>query len=189
MAVAERNSMAVRVLLDGGADPGLRTRIDDCETPLEMAEAAGSVDIAALLARGGPARRRLRSGLTLLAEVAGTGEPVRRQHDYQIRLRLWLGTGEAVRWATAWGPVGAARLDDDGTTIITEVRVNRGSLIDGLFYGIEGMRVGGMRRLEVAPHLAYGDRGVPGIVPAGALLRAEITILQARDSIGQSRRQ
>ena len=38
MAVAERNPAAVRLLLDGGADPQLRTRIDSYETPLEMAE-------------------------------------------------------------------------------------------------------------------------------------------------------
>jgi len=41
------------------------------------------------------------------------------------------------------------------------------------------MRVGGTRRLEIAPHLGYGDRGVPGVIPAGALLTAEITILDA----------
>lgn len=41
MAVGERNLAAVEVLLQAGADPGLRTRIDDCETPLEMAERAG----------------------------------------------------------------------------------------------------------------------------------------------------
>jgi uncharacterized protein len=40
MAVAERNPVAVQTLLDGGANPELRTRIDECETPLEMAEAA-----------------------------------------------------------------------------------------------------------------------------------------------------
>jgi hypothetical protein len=49
MAVAERNATAVRILLDGGADSALRTRIDDYETPLEMATAAGLTDIAALL--------------------------------------------------------------------------------------------------------------------------------------------
>jgi FKBP-type peptidyl-prolyl cis-trans isomerase len=54
-------------------------------------------------------------------------------------------------------------------------------LISGLFYGVEGMRVGGTRRLEIAPHLAYGDRGVPGIIPANAVLTAEITI---RDAVG-----
>jgi hypothetical protein len=180
MAVGERNALAVQILLDGGADPELRTRIDDCETPLEMAEAAGLTDIAAILARRGrPLRRRLRSGLTLLADIPGTGEPVRRQHNYRIRLRLWLNQGDAVRWQTAWGPVGAADLEDNGETLITEVRVDRRSLVSGLFYGIDGMRVGGTRRLEIAPHLAYGDRGVPGIIPAGAMLTAEITILDS----------
>jgi hypothetical protein len=98
---------------------------------------------------------------------------------YRIRLRLWLNKGEAVRWPTAWGPVGASRLEDNGETLITEVRVDRRSLISGLFYGLDGMRVGGTRRLEIAPHLAYGDRGVPGVIPAGALLTAEITIRDA----------
>ena len=126
MAVAERNPLAVQILLDGGADPELRTRIDECETPLEMAKAAGLADIAAMLARKGqPLRQRLRSGLTLLADIPGAGEPVRRQHNYRIRLRLWLNKGEAVRWPTAWGPVGAARLEDNGETLITEVRIDR----------------------------------------------------------------
>jgi ankyrin repeat protein len=49
MAVAERNKSAVELLLAGGADPRLRTTIDDCETPLEMAHAAGLHDIAAVL--------------------------------------------------------------------------------------------------------------------------------------------
>ena len=178
MAVAQRSLSAVQTLLDGGADPDLRTRIDECETPLEMAESAGLADIAATLKRRGqPLRRRLRSGLTLLVDVPGEGEPVRRQHNYRIRLRLWLNKGEAVRWPTAWGPLGAARLEDDGETLITEVRIDRRSLVSGLFYGVEGMRVGGTRRLEIAPHLAYADRGVPGVIPAGAVLTAEITIL------------
>jgi ankyrin repeat protein len=53
LAVAERNPVAVQTLLDGGANPELRTRIDECETPLEMAEAAGHSIIAAMLARKG----------------------------------------------------------------------------------------------------------------------------------------
>jgi uncharacterized protein len=184
MAVAERNALAVQLLLEGGADPEVRTRIDDCETPLEMARAAGLADIAALLERKGqPLRRRLRSGLTLLVDIPGMREPVLRQHNYRIRLRLWLNKGEPVRWQTAWGPVGAARLDDDGETLVTEVRIDRRSLVNGLFYGVEGMRVGGTRRLEIAPHLAYGDRGVPGVIPAGAVFTAEITILDACGSM------
>src|SRR5262249_38915627 len=51
MAVAERQPVAVQILLDAGADPALRTRIDDCETPFEMAQSAGLTEIAAILAR------------------------------------------------------------------------------------------------------------------------------------------
>ena len=115
----------------------------------------------------------------LLVDIPGSGEPVRRQHNYRIRLRLWLNRGEPVRWQTAWGPLGLARLEDGGETLITQVRIDRRALINGLFYGAEGMRIGGMRRLEIAPHLAYGDQGVPGIIPAGAVLIAEITVLAA----------
>ncbi len=50
MAVSERNPGAVELLLQNGAEPGLRTRIDDCETPREMAEKAGFGEIAELLA-------------------------------------------------------------------------------------------------------------------------------------------
>ena len=178
MAVAERNTAAVQILLDAGADPELRTRIDECETPGEMARSADLADIGTILARKGhPERRRLRGGLLLLSDTPGDGDPVRRQQNYRIRLRLWLNNGDPVRWKTAWGPIDRARLEEDGATLITEVRIDRRSLVNGLFYGVEGMRVGGTRRLEIAPHLAYGDRGVPGIVPSGAVLRAEITIL------------
>jgi hypothetical protein len=82
-----------------------------------------------------------------------------------------------------------ARLDDDGETLITEVLVNRGRLISGLFYGLDGMRVGGTRRLEIAPHMAYGDRGVPGVIPPGAILLVEVTVLHEADADSAGRGQ
>ena len=179
MAVAAGNAIAVRILLEAGSNPELRTRIDDGETPLEMARAAGLTNIANFLERQGqPLRQRLRSGLVLLDDIPGDGEPVRRQHRYRIRLRLWLSKGDAVRWTIPSGPVGIARLENDGHTLITEMRIDRRSLVNGVFYGIDGMRVGGLRRLGIAPHLAYGDRGVPGVVPPSAVLVAEIKILE-----------
>jgi ankyrin repeat protein len=50
MAVAEQQLAAIRLLLKAGADPRLRTRIDECETPREMAKRAALHDIAAVLA-------------------------------------------------------------------------------------------------------------------------------------------
>jgi len=45
MAVGEHNLTAVQTLLQAGADPRLRTRIDDLNTPREMAEAMGLREI------------------------------------------------------------------------------------------------------------------------------------------------
>ena len=178
MAVAVRRLLAIQLLLDAGADPDLRTRIDECEPPLAMAQQAGFAEAEAILARRGqPLRQRLRSGLMLLGDFPGRGEPVRRQQNYRVRLRLSLPDGQRVRWRGEWGPVDIPKLEDDGTTLITDIRLNRGSLVNGLFYGIDGMRVGGTRRLEIAPHMAYGDRGVPGVVPPNATLIAEVTVL------------
>ena len=175
MAVGERNALAVQVLLDAGADPELRTRIDDCDTPLEMATAAGLSGIASILARKGrPVHERLRSGVTLLWDIPGAGEPVRRQHNYAVRLRFWLRDGQAIRWQIPSGPVGQAHLEDDGEVLVTQIRTSRGQLINGLFYGVDGMRVGGVRKLEIAPQMAYAERGVPGSVPPNATIVVEL---------------
>ena len=42
------------------------------------------------------------------------------------------------------------------------------------------MHVGGTRTLRIAPHLAYGEQGVPGVIPANALLTVEVTVLWER---------
>jgi ankyrin repeat protein len=49
MAVSERNLAALPLLLERGADPHLRTRIDEYETPREMAEKDGLSEFVSLL--------------------------------------------------------------------------------------------------------------------------------------------
>ena len=114
----------------------------------------------------------LKPGVELISEQLGDGPPVRKLGFYQIKLRLWLRQGDPVRWEGPWGLLPQARLEDDGTTLFTAVRVDRVSLFGGLFYGILGMKVGGTRMLRIAPHLAFGAEGVPDVIPANALLTA-----------------
>ena len=49
-AVAYRNLDAIPVLIESGADPRLRTRIDDCSTPREDAESVRLTEFARVLA-------------------------------------------------------------------------------------------------------------------------------------------
>lgn len=65
---------------------------------------------------------------------------------------------------------------------IETIDLGRRETIAGLRYGIEGMRVGGRRRITVGPHLAYGSAGVPGVIPPDAVLIFEVELLEVRPS-------
>ena len=123
---------------------------------------------------------RPRSGISILSDTPGTGAPVERQHVYQVILKMWLNRGEPIRWQQPWGMIDRARLEDEGATLITDLRIDRENLFAGLFQGIDGMRIGGRRKLRISPHLAYGDTGIPGRVPAGAVIIAEIEFIAER---------
>jgi FKBP-type peptidyl-prolyl cis-trans isomerase len=49
------------------------------------------------------------------------------------------------------------------------------------------MHVGGERRIRVGPHLGYGDRTVPGVIPANAVLEFHIVLLQVEPDKASSR--
>jgi FKBP-type peptidyl-prolyl cis-trans isomerase len=96
------------------------------------------------------------------------------------------GGDEALRGKTV---VASVRIFlNDGTELTSlggpKVKINLGKreYIAGLRLGIEGMRVGGVRRLVIAPHLAYGARGVSDRIPPQAFLRCEVELLEVRDS-------
>ena len=122
-------------------------------------------------------------GVEVLEDVPGDGDLVQRHVYYDVRLRMWLSRGDAVRWSQPWGLLAHARVEDEGATLFTRLRVDRECMFAGLFYGVKGMRVGGTRRLRVAPHLAYRELGVPGTIPANALLTVEVQVLGERGTV------
>ncbi len=51
-----------------------------------------------------------------------------------------------------------------------EFRLGVGQVIAGWDQGVQGMKVGGRRRLVIPAHLAYGDRGAGGVIAPGETL-------------------
>ncbi|MCA6092817.1 FKBP-type peptidyl-prolyl cis-trans isomerase [Streptomyces sp. SCA3-4] len=51
-----------------------------------------------------------------------------------------------------------------------EFKLGAGQVIEGWDRGIQGMKVGGRRKLVIPAHLAYGDRGAGGKIAPGETL-------------------
>lgn len=56
-------------------------------------------------------------------------------------------------------------------------RFEPGQVIDGLYKGLQGIRVGEKRTITIPSHLAYGERGAPPKVPPNMALRFEVYCL------------
>lgn len=54
------------------------------------------------------------------------------------------------------------------------------AFVRGLDDGLDGIRAEGRRRITVPPELAYGDEGVPGLVPPRTTLVFEVHALEVR---------
>jgi FKBP-type peptidyl-prolyl cis-trans isomerase len=98
------------------------------------------------------------SGIKIEDLVVGEGPAVER------------GQGVAIRWRGALN-----RGDEFGSGEVSFVAGGR-RVVTGLSRGVIGMRVGGVRRIRVSPHLGYGNREVAG-VPANAVLVFEVELL------------
>ena len=61
-----------------------------------------------------------------------------------------------------------------------QFRLGVGQVISGWDTGVQGMRVGGRRKLVIPPHLAYGDRGAGGVIQPGETLIFVVDLLEVR---------
>ncbi|NJN99224.1 MAG: FKBP-type peptidyl-prolyl cis-trans isomerase [Anaerolineales bacterium] len=101
----------------------------------------------------------------------GTGPTAGRGHAVTIYYTGFLNRGDKFQ-----------------ENITVTFRVGSREVIAGLSHGVEGMRVGGLRRVRVGPHLAYGSAGVPGVIPANAVLTFEVELLAVVDTEQQKRK-
>jgi peptidylprolyl isomerase len=61
-----------------------------------------------------------------------------------------------------------------------DFRLGVGQVISGWDQGVQGMKVGGRRKLVIPPHLGYGDRGAGGAIKPGETLIFVVDLLDVR---------
>lgn len=84
--------------------------------------------------------------------VVGDGDEAAAGHDVEVH---YVG----VSWSN--GQQFDASWDRNDTFTF---RLGGGQVIQGWDQGVQGMRVGGQRRLTLPPDLAYGSRGAGGVI-------------------------
>jgi len=123
----------------------------------------------------------IRKGIKLLEETQGAGDVIKRQHYYLLSIRFTLNKGETIPSPPLSFQLDInQRLHEDGFFDHC-TRINRSWLRPGLFYAVQGMRVGGYRKVSISPHLAYGEKGIANVIPPNARLTAEIKVLREAD--------
>lgn len=68
-----------------------------------------------------------------------------------------------------------------------EFTLGAGRVIKGWDIGVQGMKVGGKRRLTIPPQFAYGEREAGDIIPANATLIFEIVLLAVNPDTDSSK--
>ena len=135
----------------------------------------------------------MKYALALLPLVTGcvlfVGPPLEVSHEEQVTetgvryLDTLTGTGPPVKPTdrvtvhyTA-KVAGGASVDSTYDRGLPEVFVLESAPVLGWADGIPGMRKNGKRRISVPPHRAFGDEGVEGLVPPGAVLEFEFELI------------
>ena len=103
-------------------------------------------------------------GIEIESDEPGTGDVAARGKRVVLRVRGSLHRGDVF-------------MDSERESFRLGERV----VIAGLEYGVEGMRVGGRRRIRVPPHLGYREAGVPEKIPSNALLFFDVELLDVQD--------
>jgi FKBP-type peptidyl-prolyl cis-trans isomerase FkpA len=127
----------------------------------EREKAAGALFLAEAEQQEGVVKSA--SGLIYKEDVAGTGENPTASDTVRVHYVGTLRDGEMFDSSRAAGEPADFPLE---------------RVAPCFSEGIQKMKVGGKATLYCPPDLAYGDRGIPGRIPGGAVLVFEVELLE-----------
>ena len=110
------------------------------------------------------AERMTDSGLKFEDLIEGEGEIAAAGHRVTVHYTGWLTDGTKFD----------SSLDRNDPFMFS---LGAGQVIRGWDEGVEGMRVGGKRKLTIPPQLGYGAYGAGGVIPPNATLVFEVELL------------
>ncbi|OQW30183.1 MAG: peptidylprolyl isomerase [Nitrospira sp. SG-bin2] len=107
------------------------------------------------------------SGLKYVDQAVGTGDVAVAGKTVSVHYTGWLENGKKFDSSVDRGqpfsfPLGAGRV------------------IKGWDEGVQGMKIGGKRKLTIPSDLGYGSRGAGGVIPPNATLIFDVELLGVR---------
>jgi FKBP-type peptidyl-prolyl cis-trans isomerase len=124
---------------------------------------------------------RLKSGIKLLDERVGAGEPAKKGDRIIYNMRMFLNQGDEVplnERQAEYLPATMIRIEDGYSFVDHSTTLGRREAIAGVEYSLIGMKPGGYRKVRVSPHLAYRDQGLDNLIPPNAVLIFELWLRQ-----------
>ena len=102
--------------------------------------------------------------LVIDERVVGEGDAASRGQRVTVHYTGWLTDGKKFD----------SSVDRNDPFIFT---LGVGQVIAGWDQGVQGMQVGGKRKLTIPARLGYGPRGAGGVIPPNATLVFEVELL------------